>query len=79
MTDIQKTCYAVIDQLSLMYTDKDELKNEVSKLGYTPVLKKKLLDFLDREIELSRQRIMSLETVGEDADITEEEEDTDIT
>lgn len=77
MADTQKICYAVIDQLSLMYTDKEELKSEVSKLGYTPGLKKRLLDFLDREIELSRQRILSLESVVEDENDSVKEEDTE--
>jgi hypothetical protein len=56
-----------------MYDDKKHLKSEVSQLGYTPSLKRRLLDFLDREIALSEERIKQLqtETVGMD---TEENE-----
>ncbi len=69
MTEIQKTCYAVIDQLTLMYDDKEHLKSEVAKLGYTPSLKKRLLDFLDREIALSEQRIKQLEAEAVEIEI----------
>jgi hypothetical protein len=71
MTEIQKTCYAVIDQLSLMYDDKEHLKSEVAKLGYTPSLKRRLLDFLDREIALSEERIKQLQTEEVELDAEE--------
>ena len=57
MSGIQQTCFTVIDQITTLYDDKEEMKKEVRELGFTAELKDKLIVYLEKEIEISQNKI----------------------
>lgn len=60
MAPIQQTCLVAIEQLTLMYEDKEEMRQEIRSLGFTVELKEKLILHLDKEIERSDATIQDL-------------------
>ncbi|MFA5135208.1 MAG: hypothetical protein WC505_05520 [Patescibacteria group bacterium] len=60
MSPIQQTCLVAIEQITLLYEDKEEMRQEIRTLGFTIELKEKLIRHLDKEIERSNATIKDL-------------------
>lgn len=61
MSAIQQTCLTAINQINALYEDKEEMKREINKLGFTAEMKEKLLNYLHQEIDQSKLKIQKLQ------------------
>ncbi len=62
MVDIIKTCYEAIKRLAVPRKDKGILWRELAEFGFTDELKKKLLNYLDRDLAAKRKLLKDLKS-----------------